>query len=257
MKHFVYPVAMGFVATSLAMLAACGSGSDSDVAGAVMSDTDYVAKTSETSTEGSFTDSRDGKTYKTVKIGSQTWMAENLNYKVDNSLCFNDDEANCDKYGRLYRWDVAMDLESSGLLDTLCAKECAWYTPSSRVRGICPEGWHLPTRGEWATLVNIMGGHLKAGRKLKSTTGWADNGGGNGTDKYGFNGIPSGSYYGEESGYDDLNSGAYYWSTTFNVSQTLGDTSAYAMSLSSYDNEARLDYFFSSESPFSIRCVQD
>jgi len=81
----------------------------------------------------SFTDARDGKTYKTVKIGEQTWMAENLNYTTSSgSWCYDNKNTNCDKYGRLYDWETA--------------------------RIICPQGWHLPSKGEFETLLNNLGG---------------------------------------------------------------------------------------------------
>ena len=95
---------------------------------------------------GAMTDSRDGKTYKTVKIGNQTWMAENLNYDdsvtttslMDESWCYNDVAANCDVGGRLYSWRAAIDYEKTG-----CGNGPICLT-SLPVRGICPEGWHLP-----------------------------------------------------------------------------------------------------------------
>jgi len=111
-----------------------------------------------------FTDPRDGKVYKTVKIGEQIWMAENLNYECEGSVCYNNDPANGEKYGRLY------DLETA--------------------KKACPPGWHLPTMPEWNTLIREIGGIEMAGKYLKAQSGWHNDC--NGTDKFGFSALPGG-----------------------------------------------------------------
>jgi uncharacterized protein (TIGR02145 family) len=112
-----------------------------------------------------------GKTYKTVKIGEQTWMAENLNYEAEGSRCNDDNPDNCAKYGRLYNWETAMK--------------------------VCPKGWHLPSNAEWEKLFRFVDGDTgtkspydskTAGKYLKARSGWKK--GGNGTDKYGFAALP-------------------------------------------------------------------
>ena len=119
-------------------------------------------------------DKRDGKTYKTVKIGTQIWMAENLNYDAENSKCYENKPENCEKYGRLYDWETAMKA--------------------------CPYGWHLSSDKEWQVLVNFAGGKEVAGKKLKAKSGWNSYKGksGNGTDGLGFSALPGGNGY---SGY--------------------------------------------------------
>jgi len=141
-----------------------------------------------TPTKTTFTDSRDGKVYKKVAIGRQVWMAENLNYNIPRAktdVCYKKSEDNCAKYGRLYNWNDAM--------------------------GACPAGWHLPSDAEWTALTDYVGGSKTAGMKLKSTSGWYNNG--NGTDEYGFSALPSG--YGSSDGYFS-NVGNYggWWSAT-------------------------------------------
>jgi uncharacterized protein (TIGR02145 family) len=136
-----------------------------------------------------FTDARDNQMYRKVKIGNQTWMAENLNYDTADgtgSWCYNNADSNCVKYGRLYNWNTAMAGATSST-----------GNPSG-VRGVCPSGWHLPSRAEWGELAIFAGGtgiygddlYGMAGKTLKSTSGWSN--GGNGTDEYGFSALPSG-----------------------------------------------------------------
>jgi len=128
-----------------------------------------------------------GLEYRTVTIGNQTWMAENLQLNVPNSWFYNNDEAtygrNGKNYGRLYLWDAAM--------------------------GISVAGWHLPTAAEWDQLANAIGGSGSAGTKLKSTTDWSS---ANGTDNYGFSVFPAGYRY--PGSFYNLGSNAYFWTAS-------------------------------------------
>lgn len=153
-------------------------------------------------------DSRDGKTYKTVQIGDQLWMAENLNYKTDSSYCYNNEESNCSKYGRLYRWAAAV-----GKSDSTCGwgsfSEC--NLPEGNIQGVCPSGWHLPSEAEFQRLLSMVGGHLHAGPELKSTEGW--NEGGDGIDAYSFSALPAG-YVEWGRYYKALGDLSLFWSST-------------------------------------------
>ena len=123
---------------------------------------------------GSLVDSRDNQTYKTVQIGDQVWMAQNLNYASEGSSCFNDTAAYCELFGRLYYWSSAMD--STGTWSDN-GKGCGFKkncTPTYPVRGVCPEGWHLPSAEEFQTLVATVGGLESASVKLMSPLGWYD-----------------------------------------------------------------------------------
>ena len=102
-------------------------------------------------------DKRDGTTYKTVKIGNQIWMAENLKYKteggnaddLEGSLCLDNKAENCDMQGRLYNWNAAMDIPQE-------YESARWLKIDYPKQGICPGGWHLPTDDEWQELVDYV-----------------------------------------------------------------------------------------------------
>jgi uncharacterized protein (TIGR02145 family) len=171
---------------------------------------------------------------------------------VGRSGCYENLFENCEKYGRLYTWSVAMD--SAGIFSTNgkeCGrrKECASTYP---VRGICPEGWHLPTMAEYETLISVVGGDSIGGRFLKSLTGWKD--GGNGTEVAGFSALPAGIYQG---GY------VFEGRTTRFLSSTVNSTwngllvqSVLCMLLNAQENSVRVDGC-DVEERFSVRCLQD
>lgn len=174
-------------------------------------------------TYDTMTDPRDKKVYKIVTIGSQTWMAENLNYAdsattkslLNRSWCYGNVAANCDVGGRLYTWAAAID--SVALYDGVDGVDCGDYKTCSlpaKVQGICPDGWHLPTNAEWETLFTKVGGNSMAGKMLKSLTGWDEkySTNGNGLDEYGFSALPAGYRYSNNFGNDG--SRAYFWSVS-------------------------------------------
>lgn len=177
--------------------------------------------------DNSFIDPRDGQKYKTVKIGNQIWMAENLNYEMGYSWCNELNEENCKEYGRLYIWDVAINA--------------------------CPDGWHLPSKMELDFLMAAVGGYEIAGKILKSKTGWAlkENSDGNGIDQYGFSAKPSGGRY-------SLPSGDFYGvkeETAFWSSEDGGPWSAFVMALKKDDDYAIRDSY-EKQSAISVRCVK-
>ena len=202
---------------------------------------------------GSITDSRDGQTYKTVKIGSQTWMAENLNYKTENSWCGGGNgtaEGDCFKYGRLYTWAAAMDSVGTWSKN---GKGCGYGTtcsPTYPVRGICPEGWHLPTEAEFETLFTAVGGKSTAGKVLKSTTGWTTYSGITNEDAFAFSALPAGGRD-NNGNYSTGSYDAYFWSSTEDDSND-----AYFMYLYYNNGDANLDNF-SKYDGFSVRCLKD
>ena len=169
------------------------------------------------------TDARNGKKYKTVKIGNQIWMAENLNYNVSGSKCYDNKSDNCAKYGRLYDWAMA--------------------------RQACPKGWHLPSDAEWKTLENVVGGSSSVGSKLKAKSGW--NSASNGTDNYGFSALPGG--YGNSNGsFLNVGNRGYWWSSTESSA-----IRAYFWYMHYFDFSNVLRYYDLKTSLRSVRCLQD
>ena len=163
---------------------------------------------------GTFKDTRDGKTYKTVKIGNQVWMAENLNYKTSSgSWCYDDNSSNCNQYGRLYNWETA--------------------------KRVCPDGWHLPSKSEFETLLNRYGGEGEQAYTALIRGGSS-----------GFSALfGGGRYYGGRFSY--LGYHGYFWSSSEGNSRN-----AWRLRVSSYLKEARM-YYGSKSWGFYVRCLQD
>jgi uncharacterized protein (TIGR02145 family) len=184
---------------------------------------------------GTFTDERDGKKYKIVKIGEQTWMAENLNYNAEGSKYYEDKSENCQKYGRLYDWATA--------------------------KTACSPSWHLPSDAEWSVLKKFVdaekgenGGDAKY---FKATSGWLRNEvkniSGDGTDAYGFSALPGGLL---DSSYINFFAFAgiagYWWSAS-----EYDDSNAHCYTMDSYNEDVSYSRYGKGVVLLSVRCMKD
>jgi uncharacterized protein (TIGR02145 family) len=174
-----------------------------------------------------FTDSRDGKVYKKIKIGTQEWMAENLNYLTGNSICYDDNDSICNIYGRLYDWETA--------------------------KNACPSGWHLPSDAEWVTLTNFLGGESVAGGKMKRTgTQYWRSPNANATNSSCFSGLPGGGatfLNGVTFGGIGL-TGVWWTSTERDTKEAFYNVLAYNNAL--VNRQALPKYY-----AHSVRCIKD
>ncbi len=178
-----------------------------------------------------------GKTYKTVEIGGKRWMAENLDYEIEESWCYDDNPFNCAQYGRLYDWYMAMT--------------------------VCPVGWHLSTHQEWRDLLAATGSDSADDSRLRSTTGWKNvvehckygkcPDWSPGTDDYGFSALfggyraPNGKFY---------NAGEYgYWWEA--PSGNCDSVNVSIQIFKSYNGDTAEDRDYSSNDRYSVRCVQN
>lgn len=183
-------------------------------------------------TQNTFTDIRDGKTYKYIKIGNQIWMAENLNYNpstTSGSWIYGNCFSNAIIFGRLYNWKTA----------------CTF----------CPEGWHLPSKNEWQELINYLGGDSIAGGKLKQAGFelWAaPNEGATNSSK--FTALPGSWRESDGTFNNSLGMIAIFWSSTQHDFST--NISAYRCFMQSSNSVANLGSFIK-DAGNSVRCVRD
>ena len=187
-----------------------------------------------------FTDNRDEQTYKSVTIGNQTWMAENLNYATSDSWCYQDSLSNCKIYGRLYTWEAAMKA--------------------------CPDDWHLPTDDEWKSLEQLIGmtrdeadiflyrGEGK-GTKLKNQTGWTnDYSGDSGFNTFGFDALPAGFRTFSDGSFLGKGTNARWWTCTTETWK--GNTYAFRRCL--VNDKTGIDRDAATLSlGFSVRCIKN
>lgn len=191
-----------------------------------------------------FIDERDGSNYEIVRIGDQFWMAENLNYKMDSSWCYDNEEKNCQKFGRLYQWREA-------------------------VRA-CPDGWNLPSFDDFFSLINyvdsVMTGKknvlerectwacgqlsVSAAKYLKTQNEWRKSG--NGIDLFGFSAKPAGHLnHGEhQNHFIGLYEESSYWSTK------ISDYEKHPFIFLLSSDDVVDFYSISPRSGASIRCVK-
>lgn len=207
---------------------------------------------------GQMTDSRDNTVYKTVEIGKQIWMAENLNYADSirtpslngKSWCINGKNKNCNVGGRLYTWAAAIDsvqIFNDEGIKCGYGRTCVLNMP---LKGICPDDWHLPSADEWNVMFESVGSQSDGAPNLKSRFGWRENG--NGIDLYGFSVFPTGNrdYYGNYPIYSGHS--AYFWSSSENgTSNAVSMIFFYHVDYIESRDWNRKDY------AFSIRCLKN
>jgi uncharacterized protein (TIGR02145 family) len=173
--------------------------------------------------------------YKTVVIGTQTWMAENLNYTGsvisycgEGRIVRNYNTTTCDTYGRLYNWLTA--------------------------KTVCPTGWHLPSDAEWDVLITTVDGANTAGTKLKAKSGWSYNdASGDGTDEYGFSALPGGTGEIISGSFFSVGYIGYWWSDT----GVYSNSGAYHRYMDSRNSDVDRDISTTNNTLHSVRCVKD
>lgn len=221
---------------------------------------------------GTLYDDRDGKTYKTVKIGDQEWMAENLNYEVAQisktsigSTCYLKwiDSENprvpqpdsCTKYGRYYTWTAAIDSISLYNNESLSCggstKPCDTLS-NLKVRGVCPEGWHLPSSKEWSKLIYFVGEDESA-LLLKSSEYWDVS---PGIDSFGYTVLPAG-YVSNGTSYQ-IRGEARFWTATdydkYSAKSVLFNYYSATPDKVSIDNTGGRKV---AHEAYSVRCIRD
>ena len=188
------------------------------------------------------TDARDGQLYQIVQIGTQWWMAQNLNYRTaTGSWYYNNDSATFSKpYGRLYLWNTVMNGQASS------------SNNPSGVQGISPSGWHIPSTAEWSQLASYLSSYGLNGDALKEkgTVYWSPTN--TGTDSAKFNAVPAGTVYNNGNNFANI-----YGYTSFLTSTIDNSTGGVWGNCLDYDNSAILTEPLGLQNGWSVRCVKD
>lgn len=171
----------------------------------------------------SITDTRDGHTYKTIVIGNQTWMAENLAFRVNGCCTFNN-ESSISKYGFLYNWQTAQN--------------------------VCPNGWHLPSDSEWTQLTDYLGGGNQPGNKMKDISGWEENT--NSNNISGFSAMPGGFGAVNYNRIEEMGKAGYWWTST-----SYDTKFAWYRRMWYTSDEVDREYAFWKVDGASVRCVKN
>jgi uncharacterized protein (TIGR02145 family) len=185
------------------------------------------------------TDTRDGQVYQTVCIDDQMWMAQNLNFDAPGSVCYNDNPANCSTYGKLYDWN------------TLMAGSLSSNSRPSKVKGVCPNGWHVPSDSEWMHTIAFLGGGASAASAMMKPGVW--NNFIPTTNTSGFSALAGGlqNGYGLQL-YSELRNGGHFWTSTALSDSTATEVAFYDATSPQVERGSNLK-----PAALSCRCMKD
>lgn len=194
-------------------------------------------------------DKRDGTLYPLVKIGSQTWFAKNLNFNAPSSFCYENNAANCSRYGRLYRWSTAL------ALDEKFNQEVAGELLTTPRQGVCPEGFRIPSAQDFSTLANYVeqkNGDEGIGTSLKKGEWWEENDEAPiGTDKFGFAGLPAG-YRAPNGSFNFLGNDLSFW-----IAEEAAKDKAPFWNLYAENDKFIGTYVNNKTYAYSVRCIKN